>query len=140
MSSAYTNSIVVRRWVGTVVDFLFLALVGLAAWKLEKLLAVWIAIAIGYYPLLEGYLGATFGKYVAAIRVVDQHGGRPGLWKAILRTLARLIEVNPILFGGIPAGIIVLASKKKQRLGDMMAGTFVLTSADARRAAASSIG
>ncbi len=133
LSSSYTNSIVVRRWAGTVVDFLFLAAISFAAWMFQKLLVLWVILLLGYYPLLEAFLGATPGKYAAGIRVVDENGGRPGLWKAILRTLARLIEVNPVLFGCIPAGIIVLTSKKKQRLGDMMAGTFVLTSADSRR-------
>jgi uncharacterized RDD family membrane protein YckC len=49
----------------------------------------------------------------------------------MVRTLFRLIEVNPILVGGIPAGIAVLMSAHKQRLGDMVASTYVLRDRDA---------
>lgn len=38
----------------------------------------------------------------------------------------RLVEVNPFLLGGIPAGIAVALSTYNQRLGDMLAGTYVV--------------
>jgi uncharacterized RDD family membrane protein YckC len=41
------------------------------------------------------------------------------------RTLARLVEVNP-LGGGLIAAIAVLATKDHQRLGDLWAGTYVV--------------
>jgi uncharacterized RDD family membrane protein YckC len=50
-----------------------------------------------------------------------------------VRTLFRLIEVNPILAGGLPAGIAVIATRGKQRLGDMAAGTYVLLDRDMHR-------
>ena len=40
----------------------------------------------------------------------------------------RLLEVNPLLFGGLPAGIAILTSERKQRIGDMLAGTVVVSS------------
>jgi uncharacterized RDD family membrane protein YckC len=39
----------------------------------------------------------------------------------------RIIEVNPLLFGGIPAGIAVILSRRKQRIGDLLAGTVVVS-------------
>jgi uncharacterized RDD family membrane protein YckC len=82
---------------------------------------------------MEGRWGATLGKFGTKIRVVDRLGRVPGYGRAVVRTLLRLVEVNPLLLGGIPAGIIALSSKSKQRLGDMLAGTYVLYLADVER-------
>ena len=51
-----------------------------------------------------------------------------------MRTLLRLFEVNPLLLGGIPAAIAVLCSKNRQRLGDMLAGTYVIRTKDLAKA------
>ena len=52
--------------------------------------------------------------------------GGPCSWKqAGIRTIARLIEVNPLLLGGLPAGIVILMTEKRQRIGDILAGTVV---------------
>jgi hypothetical protein len=45
----------------------------------------------------------------------------------MLRTLLRVIEVNPILLGALPAGIMLLVTKRRQRLGDLLAGTVVIS-------------
>ena len=66
-------------------------------------------------------------------RVVDEQWEVPGLKRAFLRTLTRLIEVNPFMLGGIPAGIIAHYSKQGQRLGDMAGGTWVVASRDVAR-------
>lgn len=88
-----------------------------------------IVIAV-YFPVLEGLKGYTVGKKLLRIRVVDQHGNLPGIPKAIVRSLLRIIETNPVFLGGVPAGIIALVSKKKQRLGDMLAKTYVVKTQD----------
>ncbi len=136
IAASYDSSIVVRRWGATVIDFL--VLIGLLVLPDlilgDKLYSItlwfWIALAAAYYPVLEGFTGFTVGKLVTRIKVVDAAGNLPGFQKALIRTLLRLVEVNPFLFGGIPAGIAVLTSKKRQRLGDMAAGTFVLKTVD----------
>lgn len=139
ISASYDSSIVVRRWGATVIDFLvligFLLLPNLILGDdlYTKTLPLWIALVVAYYPVLEGLTGFTLGKLVVRIKVVDAMGGLPGMKKALLRTLLRLVEVNPFLLGGIPAGIAVLVSKKRQRLGDMVAGTFVLKTSDLPR-------
>lgn len=138
ISSSYDSSIVVRRWGGTVLDFLlFIGLGVLAAQAPDPgaaigLLALLLLVPV-YYVLLEARYGATLGKLICGVRVVDSAGGRPGLAQTVLRTLSRLVEVNPILAGGIPAGVIVLGSKTRQRLGDRLAKTFVLKSEDVAR-------
>jgi uncharacterized RDD family membrane protein YckC len=68
---------------------------------------------IGYYVLLEGYLGQTVGKMVTGIKVVTEATGeRPGLAKAAIRTVLRLIDG---LFTYTVAFIAVQVSGKRQR-------------------------
>jgi hypothetical protein len=86
----------------------------------------WIVGIVSYYLLLEGLTGYTLGKFVLRIQVVNETGGVPGFVKSLIRTVLRLVDTNPLLMGGIPAGICVLATKKKQRLGDMAANTYVV--------------
>jgi uncharacterized RDD family membrane protein YckC len=139
ISASYDSSIVVRRWGGTMIDFVVLIAIlvipyyalGEEAWG--NSLVIWSLLIVLYYPLLEGLTGFTAGKLVARIKVVDAAGGLPRLKKATIRTLTRLVEVNPFLFGGIPAGVIVLTNKKRQRIGDIAAGTFVLKTSDLPR-------
>jgi hypothetical protein len=91
-----------------------------------------VLLALAYFPVLERLYGRTLGKFVCRVRVVDAAGARPSWGQVAMRTLLRLFEVNPAVFGGVPAGIAVLASKKRQRLGDMAANTFVLREEDYR--------
>ena len=136
ISASYDWTIVVRRWGATVIDFLALIALLVVPYLIlgdelfAKTLLFWLLPVAAYYPVLEGFTGFTLGKLVTRIKVVDAAGNLPGFQKALLRTLLRLVEVNPFLFGGIPAGIAVLTSKKRQRLGDMVAGTFVLKTVD----------
>ena len=43
-----------------------------------------------------------------------------------IRTLLRIVEVNPGGCGAIPAGIAVYCTSRRQRLGDWLAGTLVV--------------
>lgn len=69
----------------------------------------------------------TPGKYLQGLVVVDPSGGRCGWRRALVRTLVRVVEANLLLFGGLPAGVTILASKRNQRLGDLAAGTLVIS-------------
>lgn len=82
---------------------------------------------LGYFVVLEGLWSRTIGKYLQGL-VVRKLDGSPAGWKAaIIRSVLRIIEINPVFFGGIPAGLILIASERKQRLGDMLAGTVVVS-------------
>ncbi len=77
-----------------------------------------------YYVLMEGLIGQTVGKMLVGIRVIGEATGRPpGISGAILRTLLRLVDG---LFGYLLGYLVVLASPKRQRLGDMAAHTLVV--------------
>ena len=89
----------------------------------------WASVAYGlfvfaYFVLLEGLLGQTLGKLVVGIKVVaEATGTTPGIAPAAVRTVLRLIDG---LFCYAVAFVSVLASGKRQRLGDMAAHTLVV--------------
>jgi uncharacterized RDD family membrane protein YckC len=131
LSSTYSSSIFFRRWAATIIDFLLIALTtGAAAYLFKEvpqlLVLAPLLIAICYYLLLEGLTGYTAGKFALRIQAVNANGQPPGFVKGLIRTLLRLVDTNPVLFGGLPAGISVLATRKKQRIGDMVANTYVV--------------
>ncbi|WP_395647815.1 RDD family protein [Terricaulis sp.] len=139
-----SGGLLVRRWIGCWVDMLALAaIVFVPALALGQtidseaggvVLGVSAVIALLYFPVCESVWGRTLGKLITGLKVVDAQGKTPNIGRVIIRTLFRLIEVNPGLLGGIPAGICVLATKRKQRLGDMAGGTYVLDAGEVRRA------
>jgi uncharacterized RDD family membrane protein YckC len=82
---------------------------------------------LGYFFLSEALWSRTPGKYLQGLVVVGADG-RPCGWRAALvRTLLRVLEANPLLFGGLPAGLVIIVSERNQRLGDMAAGTLVVS-------------
>ena len=81
---------------------------------------------LAYYLLFEGLFCTTPGKYFAGLTIRDFDGGRCSFRQTIVRTLFRVIEVNPILLGGIPAAASILWSRDKQRFGDKVARTVVV--------------
>ncbi len=83
-----------------------------------------VALYLGYYVLMEGYLGQTLGKMLLGIKVVrEDDGGVPGVKAAAIRTVLRIVDG---LFSYLVGFIAVLASAKNQRLGDMAAHTLVV--------------
>jgi uncharacterized RDD family membrane protein YckC/DNA-directed RNA polymerase subunit RPC12/RpoP len=49
-----------------------------------------------YYVLLEGVNGKTLGKYLSGTRAVNEDGSKFGYGTAFIRTLCRLIPLEPI--------------------------------------------
>jgi len=83
-------------------------------------------IYLAYFVVLEGLWSRTFGKFFQGL-MVRKVDGTVCDWKAaLIRGGLRLIEVNPLLLGGLPAGLVIIASARKQRIGDLLAGTLVV--------------
>ncbi|EAY25989.1 RDD family protein [Microscilla marina] len=58
---------------------------------------------LGYYILMEGFLGKTVAKALSKTKVVDMEGNHPGWSKIIIRSLCRLIPFNALSFLGSDA-------------------------------------
>src|SRR5262245_57935162 len=114
------------RLVAMMVDGLVAAAIGiLIAAKTPGLTTVSSAVVcaavyLAYFLVGEGPWGRTLGKLLTGL-VVRRLNGEPCGWAAsTVRTALRLIEVNPLLLGAVPGGLLVMLSSRKQRLGDML--------------------
>jgi uncharacterized RDD family membrane protein YckC len=86
---------------------------------------LWLALLwVTYYAVLEGLFGASVGKALAGLRVTDLEGRRISWQAAVVRNLARLLDVLPFTY--VLGGVLTLATRRHQRLGDLLAGTVVL--------------
>ena len=79
-----------------------------------------------YYLLWESFNnGRTPGKAVMELRVVRMDGSRPRFNQYIVRWLLRIIDIS-LTSGGV-AVVTILLNGKGQRLGDLAAGTTVIS-------------
>lgn len=76
-----------------------------------------------YFTYFEGTTGQTLGKKIMGIKVVKENGDQPSFMDALIRTILRIIDGIAFYLVGF---IVILVSEKKQRLGDMAAGTIVV--------------
>jgi uncharacterized RDD family membrane protein YckC len=89
-----------------------LSVVGLVVWFL-------------YFTLLEGRYGQTVGKMALSIKVVREADGAPiDYGEAAVRTVLRIIDG---LFDYLIGAIFIWTSDEKQRLGDRVAHTVVVS-------------
>jgi uncharacterized RDD family membrane protein YckC len=84
-------------------------------------------IYLAYFVVLEALWSRTLGKFVQGLVVRKLDGNRCDWTAALIRGFLRIFEVNPLLLGGLPAGLVIIASERKQRIGDMLAGTIVVS-------------
>lgn len=86
-----------------------------------------LPINLVYFTVLEGWRGATLGKAVVGLEVVQVDGARLGFLDAFVRTLLRLLWVTPAL-GQVfllADAVMVRRSEMEQRIGDMAADSVV---------------
>ena len=85
---------------------------------------VWGAVVL-LYAALQGATGVTPGKALLGVKVVDEHGRRPGFGRSLLRTILWVVDAAPwcLPLVGFVTG---LTTKGHRRVGDMAAKTFVV--------------
>ncbi len=90
-------------------------------------LVIFTVLTLVGYPLIfeSATRGRTLGKMALGLRVVSDDGGPERFRQALFRALASFIEIW-MFFGG-PAVICSLLSSKGKRLGDVFAGTVVIS-------------
>ena len=92
-------------------------------WALYMVLAL---PAFFYYVLLETFMdGKTVGKSLMKIKVVKIDGSKPSFSSYFVRWILRIIDVS-MTSGGV-AVLTILIRGKGQRVGDIAAGTTVIS-------------
>lgn len=86
-----------------------------------------IFLPVMFYSLIfeTFFEGQSLGKKLVRIKVVKIEGYQSSFGDYLIRWLFRMIDV--VVLSGVIAFIAVIMSKKSQRLGDMAAGTSVIT-------------
>ncbi|HTI14190.1 MAG TPA: RDD family protein [Dictyobacter sp.] len=82
-------------------------------------------IAMLYFIILEGTMGATLGKKILGLKVVNQDGSPISWGASIIRNILRIIDW---IFCYILGAILIWTSSTRQRLGDRAAHTVVVKS------------
>ncbi len=86
---------------------------------------LYFVITLVYGALCEWlWRGQTVGKRLLRLRVVDARGLRLEPSQVIVRNLMRFIDGLPALY--LVGGVACVLSRRRQRLGDIAAGTVVI--------------
>jgi uncharacterized RDD family membrane protein YckC len=85
-----------------------------------------VLVFVGYPLVFETTTrGRSLGKIVMGLRVVSDDGGPERFRQALFRSLASVVEIWMLL--GSPAVICSMFSPKAKRIGDIFAGTVVIS-------------
>src|SRR5207245_4292516 len=86
-------------------------------------------VVFGYFWTCEAFWsGQTIGKKVFRLRAVGDRGEPMTFFQAGIRNVVRIVDFLPYGYG---VGLVVLfVSGKGKRLGDLAAGTIVVTDSD----------
>lgn len=96
------------------------------SWMIAVWILVFFVVTWGYFIVFELLTnGQTPGKKAVKIRVVQEEGGGLPFSAIAIRNLIRVVDFLPAGYG---VGIITMfCTKKAQRLGDLAAGTVVVS-------------
>ncbi|MDZ4828090.1 MAG: RDD family protein, partial [Actinomycetota bacterium] len=89
-------------------------------------LGMWFANSV----ILQSLTGGTVGKLMTGVRVVDANGRRAPFGRVLLRSLFLLLDYSFCVLIGL---ITALVSSGHQRVGDMVAKTYVVAAPDVGR-------
>jgi len=90
----------------------------------DPLCIIFLIIIVLYFVILEGVIGATIGKKVLGIKVVQLDGQIPGIGRSLIRNLLRAVDALPAF--NILGVFLILKSPERARFGDRIAGTRVI--------------
>ncbi|MFD1603127.1 RDD family protein [Flavobacterium artemisiae] len=104
-----------ERWFNTLDD-----------WSVGAIFIIFFFPIMIYSITLESiFEGQSIGKKIVKIKVVKIDGYQAGFGDYLIRWFFRMIDFSS--FYGLVGFITIITSKKSQRLGDMAAGTAVIT-------------
>ena len=99
---------------------------GLDQWSIIAIISL-IGLPVMFYSLIQESLweGQTIGKKIMKMKVIKLDGYQASFGDYLIRWLFRLIEIS--IGNGVIGLIAIVASSKNQRLGDMAAGTAIIS-------------
>ncbi|RTY92357.1 RDD family protein [Flavobacterium sp. GT3R68] len=102
------------------------AMNGMDQWSVMAIILLFFFPIMIYSITLESlFEGQSFGKKIIKIKVVKIDGYQASFGDYLIRWFFRLIDIT--MMYGLIGLITVISNKKNQRLGDMTAGTAVIT-------------
>ncbi|NOS99137.1 MAG: RDD family protein [Phycisphaerales bacterium] len=93
----------------------------------SELMWRWAAVVAGfvvYATVFESVWGATPGKRLLRCRVLNERGGPCGLVRALVRNAVRSLEISLVTL--LWTVMLILLTRNRQRLGDLLGGTIVV--------------
>ncbi len=84
---------------------------------------LFLTLMLLYYFATEAAWGRTLGKRLLGLKVLRVDGSPAGAGAVAGRTVLRLIDMLPAFY--LLGFIVLLATPRKQRIGDLAAGTTV---------------
>ncbi len=103
---------------------------GLLDGIVERTLTLLVLALYGFF--CEASFGATLGKRVLGLKVVNVKGEQAGSIALFMRNILRILEwCHPLLI--FISMMSVIFSPKRQRLGDLLAGTGVIIALSAKK-------
>jgi uncharacterized membrane protein SpoIIM required for sporulation/uncharacterized RDD family membrane protein YckC len=95
-----------------------------AAWVMAAYIIAQFVVTWGYYVIFEGiWDGQTPGKRIMKLRVVRDGGFSVTFAASAVRNLLRVVDAFGLYLAGI---VVALTNSSRKRLGDIVAGTFVI--------------
>jgi len=84
-------------------------------------------VVLFYFTLLLGAYGQTVGMVAMKIKVVREDGSKISYVDALVRSLLLIIDAIPWIIPFLLGAILIWTSDTKQRIGDRVAHTVVIT-------------
>lgn len=123
---------VADRMVAALIDFVFIGAylfitIGITGLISQPAIASIFGLPVLFYHLIfeQAMDGQSPGKSIMKIKVYSESGAKPGFTSIFVRWVFRIIDVTAML--GSIATCTIIVSKKNKRLGDLAAGTIVLS-------------
>jgi len=107
---------------------MLLTILGLANQSEILLISIWVIFGACYvfYNLISEIFmnGQSIGKKLLKIKVISLNGGQPSIGQYFIRWVFRLVDFP--LTAQVGGLICIAATEKKQRIGDVVAGTTLI--------------
>jgi uncharacterized RDD family membrane protein YckC len=92
--------------------------------------ALFVLIGLWYWVIrAHGKNGQTFGMQLLGLRVISKDGGPANMAQLFIRWICLIFDAIPYSwpFTGLVGFVVILASRRRQRIGDHVAKTLVIS-------------